>query len=107
MDNDYFNTDVYTFNNGNGEEVELLLKYRMRYSKYSEINYMESVELIGCSTSNANDYDKICGYHSQIRHLFTNIPQDIDVTLYDDRKTTNLYYSLLLILSVSPLLFIL
>ena len=43
MDNDVFTYDTYTFSNNTGDIVEIELKYRDYYSKYSDVNYIQTV----------------------------------------------------------------
>jgi hypothetical protein len=96
MENDHFTYDTYTFSNSNGDKAEISLKYRERYSQYSDANYMETVELLGCKTSNASDYDKICGYNSAVKPYLANMYKDINVQVYDENKTYVLYAIILL-----------
>lgn len=107
MDNDHFTYDHYTFSNRNGDKVEINLKYRIRYSEYSDINYMQSVELLGCETSNANDYNRICGSNSVVNGNLRNIPADIDVEVYEEDKSYAALCFLSLLACCVPLLFLL
>ena len=103
MDNDNFTYDTYTFSNSTGDIVEIELKYRDRYSKYSDVNYIQTVELLGFKTSKAADYNDICGNNSLAKYLLQNMNRDIDVEVYNNDKTMALYC----ILSCSPLLLLL
>lgn len=107
MDNDVFNYETYTFSNTNGDIAEISLKYRERYSEYSEKNYLETVELLGCSASKSSDYNKICGSASRTKQLLGNMQRDIDVSVYDKGKTEMLGYSILLVVCLLPLLLLL
>ena len=107
MDNDVFTYDTYTFSNNTGDIVEIELKYRDYYSKYSDVNYIQTVELLGCKTSKAADYNDVCGNNSMTKYLLQNINRDIDVEVYNHNKTMSLYSILLLGLSFSPLLLLL
>ncbi|MBO5963018.1 MAG: hypothetical protein J6P97_00895, partial [Bacteroidales bacterium] len=84
--------------------AEIMLKYRGRYSSYSDMNYMETVELLGCKTSKASDYDKICGYNSSVKPYLSNMYKDTNVEVYDENKT---YLLVGLLTAVSPLLLLL
>lgn len=95
MDNDHYTYDTYTFSNANGDVAEFSVKYRGRYSSYSDVNYMQTVELLGCKTSKASDYNKICGSNSYIRPLIGNMKKDIDVQVYDNDKTWACFYLIL------------
>ena len=87
MANDYYTYDTYSFSNANGDVAEIMLKYRGRYSSYSDMNYMSTVELLGCKTSKTSDYDKICGDNSAVKPLLRNMYKDAYVEVYDDEKT--------------------
>lgn len=95
MANDHYTYDTYSFSNANGDVAEIMLKYRGRYSSSSDMNYMETVELLGCKTSKASDYDKICGYNSATKPYLGNMYKDADVKVLDGNKTLILYYSIL------------
>ncbi|MBQ2386874.1 MAG: hypothetical protein II300_06305 [Bacteroidales bacterium] len=103
MDNDHYTYDTYTFSNANGDFAEISLKYRGRYSSYSDMNYMQTVELLGCKTSKSSDYNKICGYDSAVKPYLSNMYKDANVEVYDESKTC----VLILLLSCTPLLFLL
>ena len=107
MDNDHFTYDTYTFSNANGDVAEISLKYRGRYSKYSDMNYMETVDLLGCKTSKASDYNNICGSYSTVKSLLSDMNKDANVKIYSENKTLTLTYTLTLILPCVPLLFLL
>lgn len=101
MDNDHYTYDTYTFSNANGDFAEISLKYRGRYSSYSDMNYMQTVELLGCKTSKSSDYNKICGYDSAVKPYLSNMYKDANVEVYDENKT---YLLILLLTCVTPLL---
>lgn len=101
MDNDHYTYDTYTFSNTNGDFAEISLKYRGRYSSYSDMNYMQTVELLGCKTSKSSDYNKICGYDSAVKPYLSNMYKDANVEVYDENKT---YLLILLLTCVTPLL---
>ena len=103
MDNDHYTYDTYTFSNANGDVAEFSVKYRGRYSSYSDVNYMQTVELLGCKTSKASDYNKICGSNSSIRPLIGNMKKDIDVQVYDNDKTWACFYLILGVACIIPL----
>jgi hypothetical protein len=103
MRNDYYTYDSYSFSNSNGDVAEIMLKYRSRYSSHSDINYMQTIELLGCKTSKASDYDKICESNSAVKALSNNMDKDINIKVYDETKT----YLLSLALVFSPLLLLL
>ena len=87
MANDFFTYDNYSFANTQGDIVEVSLKIREKYSSYSDKNYLETVELLGCKTSKSSDSDKICGSKSVIKPTLGQMNKDIDVQKYDDAKT--------------------
>ena len=96
MGNDYYTYDTYSFSNANGDVAEIMLKYRDRYSSSLDMNYMSTVELLGCKTSKASDYDKICGDNSAVKPLLRNMYKDAYVKVYDGVKTWILIDSILL-----------
>lgn len=101
MGNDYYTYDTYSFSNEKGDIAEISLKYRTGYADYSETNYLATVELLGCKTSKASDYDKICGDNSSVKPLLSDVKRDLDVKFYD--KETPLAVVLVVIM-LSPLL---
>lgn len=83
MANDYYTYDTYSFSNEKGDIAEISLKYRTGYADYSKTNYLATVELLGCKTSKASDYDKICGDNSSVKPLLSDVKRDLDVKVYD------------------------
>ncbi len=107
MENDYYTITTYNFANSEGDNAEILLKYRARYSSYSDCNYYETVSLIGCNTSKSADYQKICGSYAPVQRNVGNMQKDIDVDVYDEGKSYSLLLLLTLLGSCAPLLFLL
>lgn len=87
MGNDYYTYDTYSFSNEKGDIAEISLKYRTGYADYSKTNYLATVELLGCKTSKASDYDKICGDNSSVKPLLSDVKRDLDVKVYDNTST--------------------
>ena len=83
MANDYYTYDTYSFSNEKGDIAEISLKYRTGYADYSKTNYLATVELLGCKTSKASDYEKICGDNSSVKPLLSDVKRDLDVKVYD------------------------
>ena len=87
MCNDYYTYDTYSFSNEKGDIAEISLKYRTGYADYKKTNYLTTVELLGCKTSKASDYDKICGDNSSVKPLLSDVKRDLDVKVYDNKST--------------------
>lgn len=104
--NDFYDQEVYSFSNSNGDEVEFTMKYRGRYSKYTDTVCLLTVDLLGCKTSKAEDYDKFCGENSIIKQKLGNMEQDMKVSAYSPRRTSLLTTSILLA-TVLPFIFLL
>ncbi len=86
---------VYTFSNAEGDELNIMLKTRERYSKYCDCNFYGSVELTGCKTSKTADYKKLCGDYSVVKLKLANMEQDKDVKVYNSRKTKDLHWAII------------
>ncbi len=90
MENDFYTITTYNFANSEGDNAEIILKCRERYSEHSDCNYYETVSLIGCNTSKSADYQKICGSYAPVQRTVGNMQKDIDVDVYDSGKTNAL-----------------
>lgn len=101
MANDYYTYDTYSFSNEKGDIAEISLKYRTGYADYSKTNYLATVELLGCKTSTASDYDKICGDNSSVKPLLSDVKRDLDVKVYDNGATLVI---LVCVIAFTPLL---
>lgn len=101
MANDYYTYDTYSFSNEKGDIAEISLKYRTGYADYSKTNYLATVELLGCKTSKASDYDKICGDNSSVKPLLSDVKRDLDVKVYDNGATLVI---LVCVIAFTPLL---
>lgn len=101
MANDYYTYDTYSFSNEKGDIAEISLKYRTGYADYSKTNYLATVELLGCKTSKASDYDKICGDNSSVKPLLSDVKRDLDVKFYDSGATLVI---LVCVIAFTPLL---
>lgn len=107
MANDFFTHDNYSFSNSQGDVVEISLKVRERYSSYSDMNYLETVELLGCKTSKSSDYDKICGSKSVVKPTLGQVKKDIDVQVFSEAKSYWLVGGIIIgLICLSPLLII-
>ena len=101
MANDYYTYDTYSFSNEKGDIAEISLKYRTGYADYSKTNYLATVELLGCKTSKASDYEKICGDNSSVKPLLSDVKRDLDVKVYDNGATLVI---LVCVIAFTPLL---
>lgn len=102
MGNDYANLNTYTFANSNGDKAEILLKLRQRYDDYNNLWYYETIDLLGCKTSKAEDYQKICGQNSIVQSYLPNVPKNTEVKVCDRGKAVG--NILIIILLTTPFL---
>lgn len=101
MENDFSTQDSYTFTNSQGDVLEINLKLRERYSRRSDKDFLETVELLGCKTSKASDYEKLCGNSSVIKPTLGQMNRDIEVEVYDKDATLALSIGIVLLGSLA------
>ena len=76
--NELVNYDTYSFADGNGNTMSFSVQYRSNVDPSSGTVYYSDVQTDGCFTSNAKDYERLCGEHSPLRMLDT-IQKDMTV----------------------------
>ncbi len=81
--NDYANTDRYIFANADGDKVEYSVMYRVRDYSPGTVYYLLSVDLVGCTVSNPETHEQLCGENSVINQKIGHMPQDITVKVWD------------------------
>jgi len=78
MPNDLINLDTYCFVDGNGNTMQLEVQYRLGVNHQCGAIYYSEVQTVGCSTSNPEHYESLCGDRSPI-HLLDTIHKDMTV----------------------------
>ena len=69
--NDIVNIDTYSFADGEGNTMSFTVQYRGGIDHMNSTFYYTDVKIVGCSTSNSKDYERLCGDRSPIRMLDT------------------------------------
>jgi len=77
---DYVNVDTYRFADSAGNTMSFTVEYRSSNDHTNGMVYYADVQTAGCTTSNSNDYERLCGDRSPIRMLDT-IQKDMTVKL--------------------------
>ena len=76
--NDLLNLDTYSFIDSAGNTMQFEVQYRAEVDHQNGTVYYTEVQTVGCSTSNREHYERLCGDRSPIRMLDT-IPTDMTV----------------------------
>ncbi len=76
--NDQLNLDTYRFVDTAGNTMQFEVQYRGGVDHTNGTFYYTDVQVVGCSTSNSKDFERLCGDRSPIRMLDT-IPTDMTV----------------------------
>ena len=77
--------DNYSFVNRNGNTFDYSVAYELKQS-YDKILFVENVRIIGCSTSNPDLYESLCGNNSPINQI-NHIDKTDEVKVFDSTKT--------------------
>ena len=89
--------DSYTFKDDNGSTMEYSVSYVLDEDSDNK-KFVENVSVVGCKTSEGDNYDKYCGTDAKVRQL-ENLPNDITVKKFSAGKLVfNLVGAPLLIL---------
>lgn len=86
MDNNYHQFDTYRFANKDGETVEYTVKYKSVLADGGGYA-LSDVNVLGCSTSKASDYAKLCTGLSSPSAKIGQMPQDATYTVLDEEGT--------------------
>ena len=78
MPNDLLNLDTYCFIDSAGNTMQFEVQYRSGVAPQNGAFYYSEVQTVGCSTSNPEHYERLCGDRSPIRLLDT-IRKDMTV----------------------------
>ncbi len=80
--NNYVHVEKYTFTNAKGDDVEFKVNYRFWNNPSIPKNYLFSTfDFIGCATSNAADYERLCDTNSIIYRKIAKMQPDITVKI--------------------------
>lgn len=85
MANDFVTTDTYRFTNDEGNTMNFSVTYKAKQN--GNLIYVTDVSTAGCETSNAKQYDSLCGSGSPIKKL-DKLPQDATFEEIDVMGTT-------------------
>lgn len=76
--NDMVNIDTYSFANTAGNTMSFIVQYKGGMDHTNGTFYYTDVKVVGCSTSNKQDNERLCGEHSPVWSLDT-IQKDMTV----------------------------
>ncbi len=76
--NDMVNIDTYSFADAEGNTMNFTVQYKGGIDHTGGTFYYTDVKVVGCSTSNKQDNERLCGEHSPVWTLDT-IQQDMTV----------------------------
>ena len=76
--NDMVNIDTYSFADGAGNTMNFTVQYKGGIDHTGGTFYYTDVKVVGCSTSNKQDNERLCGEHSPVWSLDT-IQKDMTV----------------------------
>ena len=79
--NDIVNLNTYSFADGKGNTMNFTVQYKGGVDHTNSTFYYSDVKVVGCSTSNSKDYERLCGEHSPVWSLDT-IQKDMTVKPY-------------------------
>lgn len=69
--NDIVNLNTYSFADGKGNTMNFTVQYKGGIDHTNSTFYYTDVKIVGCSTSNSKDYERLCGEHSPVWMLDT------------------------------------
>ena len=69
--NDLLNLDTYSFIDSTGNTMQFEVQFRAEVDHQNGTVYYTEVQTVGCSTSNREHYERLCGDRSPIRMLDT------------------------------------
>ena len=76
--NDIVNLNTYSFADGVGNTMSFTVQYKGGGDHTNSTFYYTDVKVVGCSTSNKKDYERLCGEQSPVWTLNT-IQKDMTV----------------------------
>ena len=96
MANDFVTTDTYRFTNEQGKTMNFSVSYKANEDATKGLLYVTDVQTAGCETTDAKQYDALCGSTSSVAKI-NNLPQDSSIEVLNVGKTTGLTVVLSLI----------
>jgi hypothetical protein len=99
MANDFVTTDTYRFTHEDGSTMSFAVSYKAKQDDSKGLIYVTEVSTAGCETSNAKQYDALCGANSPVKKIET-IPQDDSIEVLDIVGNTMLGVGLGILFSV-------
>ena len=75
---DYIYTNTYHFANDHGETLTFSVSYQTGGDPAAQTTYVREVSTSGCQTSNAKNYERLCGAASPI-HKLDSMPKNSTV----------------------------
>lgn len=82
MANDFITTDTYRFTHEDGSTMSFSVSYKANQDATKGLIYVTEVSNAGCETSNAKQYEALCGSDSPLKKIDA-IPQDSSIELPD------------------------
>lgn len=76
--NGIVNIDTYSFADGAGNTMSFIVQYKGGMDHTNSTFYYNEVKVVGCSTSDKQDYERLCGSQSPVWTLDT-IKRDMTV----------------------------
>lgn len=101
MANDFITTDTYRFSSEDGTTMNFSVSYKARQN--GNLVYVTEVSTAGCETSNAKQYESLCGSNSPVKKL-DSLPQDASFEETDVVGTTLLVTGLSVVGSILTVL---
>ena len=84
MANDFITTDTYRFIDEDGNTMSFSVSYRSMKDASQGLLYVTEVATTGCETSNAKQYEGLCGSSSPVIKKIQTLPQDATVRKIDE-----------------------
>ncbi len=78
LPNDIVNVDTYNFSDNAGNTMSFKVQFKGGIDHTNSTLYYNGVSVVGCSTSNKQDYERLCGSQSPVWTLDT-IEKDMTV----------------------------
>lgn len=82
MANDFVTTDTYHFTNEDGSTMSFSVAYKVNRDVFDGRAYVTEVSTVGCETSDARQYDMLCGNNSPVKKL-GELPKDASIEVPD------------------------
>lgn len=87
MDNNFYIYDTYKYSNNEGESAEFTVKYKSLIDDKGGYA-LSGIQVLGCKTTKAADYSKLCSGNNSPSTIIGNMPVDSSKTELDVANTT-------------------